>query len=241
MMKALILASGIGKRLMPLTKETPKPLLKINEKETILSYELKLLKGVGIKEIIITTGPNEEKIKDYGKKNFSELKITYIHNPRYDSTNYIYSLWLTKNEIDDNVILIHGDLVFEKILLQKLLDDERENCVLVNKNRPLPKKDFKARIVGEKIKEIGVNVFGKEAFFCAPLYKLSKRDFRKWVGKIDEFIKKGKVNCYAEDAFNQISDDIFLYPVYYEKEFCMEIDNIEDLKIARVYFSSKGI
>ena len=55
--------------------------------------------------------------------------------------------------------------------------------------------------------------------------------------EIDEFVKKGKTKCYAEDAFNEISDKIKLYPVYYEKEFAMEIDDFEDLKKAKKMLS----
>lgn len=51
--------------------------------------------------------------------------------------------------------------------------------------------------------------------------------------KIDKFVKKGKTNCYAEDAFNEISGKIKLYPVYYEEDFAMEVDDFEDLKRAR--------
>ncbi len=54
-MKAMILSAGYGKRLQPLTKNCPKPLLKINNNETLLSNTLKFLIEFGIKKIVKTS------------------------------------------------------------------------------------------------------------------------------------------------------------------------------------------
>ena len=91
------------------------------------------------------------------------------------------------------------------------------------------------------IKEIGVNVFGKDAFFLAPVYKFSKDDFIMFLKEIELFVKKVNISVYAENAFNNISNKIKLYPVYYGDEFCMEIDNFEDLEIARKFFKNNKI
>ena len=111
-MKAIILASGIGKRLRPLTNNMPKSLIKIKDK-TILEYQLDSLLKCKIEKVIITTGPFEEKIKEFLKTKYRNLDVTYVNNPKYETTNYIYSLWLTKDFIDDDVILFHGDLLFK--------------------------------------------------------------------------------------------------------------------------------
>ncbi len=233
-MNALILASGIGKRLMPLTKDIPKCLLRIDG-ESILGYELKMLSESGIQDIIITTGPHKEKVREFVKQNFPSLNVTYVHNSKYSCTNYIYSMWLTRDVIDndDDLVLLHGDLVFDKILLDRMIQYKKENCVLVSSGiLAVPSKDFKARIIDGVVREIGVNVSGNEAPACMPLYKFSGGDMDKWMERIDKFINDGKVKCYAEDAFNEISEDVLLNPVYYENEFCMEIDDADDLEVA---------
>ena len=65
-----------------------------------------------------------------------------MYNPKYKTTNYIYSMWLTKKFIDDDIILLHGDLVFDKKLLERLIA-ENGNRVLVNK-KPFFQKVLKA-------------------------------------------------------------------------------------------------
>ena len=155
-----------------------------------------------------------------------------MNNPRYDSTNYIYSLWLTRDLIDDDIILIHGDLMFTSDLLGKMIKT-KGNLVLVNKTVKPPKKDFKAVINDNRVERIGVDFFGENAFFSLPLYKFSSNDFSIWINEIEKEIRKGNVNCYAEDAFNNISNEIILKPLYFTDEFCMEIDTNEDLRKAR--------
>ena len=67
-MKALILNSGMGKRLRPFTLENPKCFAKLNGK-VILEHQIENLLYYGIKDIIITVGPFEEKIKKFIETN----------------------------------------------------------------------------------------------------------------------------------------------------------------------------
>lgn len=235
-MKAIILASGVGKRLQPLTNYIPKPLIRVRDK-TILDYQLESLIRYGINDIVITTGPFKEKIEEHVGRNYA-IKFQFIHNPEYETTNYIYTLWLTKDIIDSNIILLHGDLLFDSMLTGRLIR-AKSNSVLVNKKIRPPKKDFKALIKNGRVVKIGVDLSGPDAYFCAPMYKLSKLDFLHWLDEIKHFIKQGKVNYYAEDAFNKISDKILLHPLYF-KEFCMEIDTIHDLEKAKNWLRNRG-
>ncbi|MBI2135152.1 phosphocholine cytidylyltransferase family protein [Candidatus Woesearchaeota archaeon] len=237
-MKAMLLNSGVGNRLRPFTDSNPKCLIKINH-DTILEHEIKNLLHYGIRDIIITTGFFEEKIKDLIKNKFPEANVKYAKSDKPDTTNAIYSMWLARYLADDDILLMHGDMIFDKELLGRLLKSKHPSCALVNNKIELPEKDFKARINGGTVMEIGVDVFGKDAFFLAPVYRISKKDFRLWMEEISKFIKRKDVTVYAENAFNNISSKLKLYPVYYQDEFCMEIDNFDDLQKARKFFRRK--
>jgi choline kinase len=234
-MKALILNSGRGERLRPLTDNKPKPLIKVGNK-TLLDHQLDNLIECNIMDVIITTGPFDSKIKKHVENERPYLNVSYVKNPKYRTTNYIYSMWLTKELIDDDVILLHGDLLFERKLLEKLINEKHANCVLVNREIKPPQKDFKAVIENDRVIKIGVEFSGKNAFFSAPLYKFSKSDFLYWLDEIEKFVKKGDLKIYAESVFNQISNKIILRPSYFTKEFCMETDTKEDLETARSLF-----
>lgn len=237
-MKAIILNSGIGKRMRPFTDKNPKCFAKVNGK-TLLERQIRILMEYGIDDFIITTGPFESKIKNFIIKKFPKISVAYVKNTLYESTNYIYSIFLAKDIVNDGVLLLHGDMIFEKNLFGKLINSKYKDCVLVNNAIELPEKDFKGRVQEGTIREIGVNVFGKNAFFLAPVYKLSKNGINAWMDKIEEFVNNGRTSEYAENAFNEISSKIRLYPLYYQKEECMEIDNFDDLKLAQRLFKNK--
>jgi len=89
-------------------------------------------------------------------------------------------------------------------------------------------------MLNNRICQIGVDLFGENTAFLAPLYKLSKEFMFKWLDHIVNFIKDNKRNCYAEDALNEILDTLILKPCYYD-DFCVEIDDHEDLEGVKNY------
>lgn len=112
-MKALILNSGKGTRMGILTSEQPKCMTEVSSKDTILSRQLKQIAEAGIEEVIITTGYYDDVLVRYCEGLDLPLKITYVKNTMYDTTNYIYSIYCAKEYLNDDIVLIHGDLVFE--------------------------------------------------------------------------------------------------------------------------------
>jgi len=127
-MKVLILNSGAGSRLKEITSDKPKCLVELYNGETILERQVRLLSKHGFKKFIITTGPFEEKIKEKLKNNFDDLDITYVQNERYRETNYIYSMYLAGPQFNDDILLLHGDLVFDEPLIEKISSSVSKKC-----------------------------------------------------------------------------------------------------------------
>lgn len=233
-MQAIILASGVGSRLKPLTDDLPKCLVDIHGK-SILERIVDSLIEHNIGDLVITTGFEEGKIRTFMEETFPNIHPQYIHNEKYNETNYIYSIWKTKDVIKGDVLTIHSDLVYEWDLLRRVMEMDKSG-VLINREIPLPEKDFKARLQNGKVVEVGVNIFGEDAGFCIPIYKFLKKDWDIFMNEMDQFVRNNEVNCYAENAMNNITDAIHIHPVYYTSEFAMEIDDHEDLEKAKRYF-----
>lgn len=227
-MKGLILNSGLGKRMGDLTLNKPKCLVTLNNKETVLSRQINQLLECNISEIIITTGPFKGMIREYIELQFPELDITYIQNDDYEITNYIYSMYLADKHIREDIILLHGDIVTESEVFSKLLTSCEPNLVVVDSNAVLPEKDFKGRIINDKVNEIGLDVYGDNCKFLLPVYKLSKESMSLWMDEIRIFKKNNNLKVYAENAFNNISEQMNLKCIELGENICMEIDNLED-------------
>jgi choline kinase len=132
------------------------------------------------------------------------------------------------NFLDDDVLLMHGDLVFNKKLIEKILKDPRKSICLYNEEKKLPEKDFKGRFKENILKEVSINIFDGDCYAFQPLYKLSKSDIEVWKNKVAEFVSNGNVKVYAENALNEITDEISIYGLSYKNDYIEEIDNEDD-------------
>ena len=227
-MIALITNSGIGSRMGELTKNQPKCMTKLLNGETILERQLKQLVYFGIKDVVITTGYLDEKIVDHCRNLDLPININFVKNERYNETNYIYSIYCAKEYLDDDILLLHGDLVFEDSVLKQILLSSNSQMV-TSSTKPLPEKDFKAVVNNGKISKVGVNFF-ENAVTAQPLYKILKEDWKVWLNKIEDFCRNGNDNVYAENAFNEISNDCNILPLDVKDALCEEIDNENDLE-----------
>ncbi|MDD3403527.1 MAG: phosphoenolpyruvate mutase [Hespellia sp.] len=228
-MKALILNSGMGKRMGILTSEHPKCMTEISPQETIISRQLKQVADAGIEEVIITTGLFDAVLMKYCESLDLPLHITFVHNPDYATTNYIYSIYCAKEYLDDDIILMHGDLVFENSVCDEVLACP-DSCMTVSSTLSLPEKDFKAVIRDGHITKVGIEFF-EEAVAAQPLYKLNKEDWTYWKKQIIAYCEADNKKCYAENAFNEISDSCVIRPLDVKEKLCCEIDNPEDLQV----------
>lgn len=226
-MKALILNSGMGARMGDVVPKCPKCMTTVMSGQTVLSRQLDVLEENQIKEVIITTGYLNSELENYCKSLNVSLKYEFVYNPDYSKTNYIYSIYLARNMLDDDIILLHGDLIFDNNILTSMLG-QNFSCMAVNYANPLPRKDFKAVISENRIQKIGIEFF-ENSVSAWPLYCLQKNDWIIWLNKIIEFCEAGNTSCYAEKAFNEISNICQLFPYNLNNQLCGEIDTKEDL------------
>lgn len=240
-MKALILNSGLGSRMMPLTATQPKCLTILPSVvpecsaaggvyrggETILGRQLRLLLERGIDNVVITTGYFEDELKAACKERIAGgMHIDFVRNNDYRTTNYIYSIYCARDILDDDILLMHGDLVFEPDVLDAVIAS-KTSVMATSTAVPLPEKDFKAVVKDGRITAVGVSFFD-DAVAAQPLYKLLREDWRVWLGRITEFCEGGNTKCYAENAFNEVSDKCHIYPLDAGEMLCAEIDNMAD-------------
>ena len=228
-MKALILNSGMGSRMGVLTSEHPKCMTEISPRETILSRQLRQIAEAGIDEVVMTTGLFDSVLVNYCESLDLPLSVTFVKNPAYSETNYIYSIYCAREYLDDDIVLMHGDLVFENEVFDRVMNHEG-SCMTVSSTQSLPDKDFKAVVRDGKVLKVGVEFFN-EAMAAQPLYKLRKQDWKVWLDKIAEYCESGKRTVYAENALNELNGACGIDTLDFEKLLCAEIDNPQDLAV----------
>lgn len=211
-MIGVILSAGMGTRLMPLTKDRPKPLLEINDM-TLLERMIKNLMNEDIKEFILIVGYNKEKVFEIAPvlEEKYDISINVIENEKYDVTNtsvstYLASKYIEENQKDD-FILINGDNVVDPEIITRIA--ERENTSLVVDNfKDLNEESFKIIIEDETfnedktiangtIKEIGkgIDIPSSTGEFIG-VSKVSSKDISKFNEILEDLMEEDKQNYY---------------------------------------------
>lgn len=225
-MKALILNSGVGSRMGEAAQRQPKCMTELPGQETILSRQLRQLAAAGLREAVVTTGPFGDLLERYCRSLGLPLRLTFVPNPQFRKTNYIQSIYCARDHLDGDILLLHGDLVFENAVLEAALASGA-SCMAVSAAAALPEKDFKAVVRDGRIVKVGVEFF-EDAVAAQPLYKLLRQDWAVWRARIEAFCERGDRNCYAEKALNEVTDACRLVPLDVGERLCAEVDTPED-------------
>lgn len=104
---AVMMAGGKGERLRPLTKDTPKPLLKVADKP-IIDYNIENLLKNGITHINVTVNYLGDQIEKHFKEPINDVKVTCVREPNYLGT--IGSVKFVKKWYNDTILLMNSDL-----------------------------------------------------------------------------------------------------------------------------------
>lgn len=236
MIKAVILAAGMARRLQPLTNSTPKCLLSVGG-QTLLDRTLSAIRSAGLSHVVIVTGFEADQIRNHCNSHYSDITIEWVHNGRFNETNNIYSLWLTKESLKGHrLLLLDSDIIFHHQILTNLIESEYENCLALRKSDNLGEEEIKVTVdelgfvksinkviepalaMGESL---GIELF--DTGLTASLYAC-----------IDNFILiQGRENDFYEAAFEKIiNDGGQIKPVPVGSLPCMEIDTASDLEAA---------
>lgn len=210
--QAVILAGGKGKRLMPLTKNLPKPMAPINN-TPFLSYLIYTLKKKGIQKILILVGYKQKKIVNFYKNN-TDIKINfYFSSVNSDTGKRV----LDANKfLDDEFLLLYGDnfwepnidkmykkfkqknaLISTTVFNNKLGTAEygKQNNILVKKNQLVEKYDKNRK--NKKLNGVDIGFFIIKKFFLKQFSKKKNYSFENDI--LAESIKLKKLIAYRTD------------------------------------------
>ncbi|MGC9966172.1 MAG: sugar phosphate nucleotidyltransferase [Syntrophobacteraceae bacterium] len=164
-MKIIILAAGKGERLLPLTQNTPKPLLDMGNGRTLLEEQLLSISNSGvIDEVVLVIGyladQIEAKMKTYSDRGAC---IRTIFNPFFDVSNNLMSLWLAKHVIEeDDVLITNGDNIFTSDVFKGIAEENGEGIFLgISRKEGFDFDDMRVSLVDGLIARVHKNIPGE--------------------------------------------------------------------------------
>lgn len=244
-MQAIILAAGMGRRLGEFTVNNTKCMLEVNGVR-LIDRMLTQLATLQLDRIVIVIGYEGAKLREYVSLRYPDMNIIFIDNPVYDRTNNIYSLWLTREYMQqDDTLLLESDLILDDSILRQAIDARFPNVALVAKYQTwmdgtmvriddennilnfIPKKSFRYEDVPHYYKTVNVYRLRKE--FCRDHY----------LPFLEAYIKVLGENEYYEQVLRVITliDTANIKAIPTEAKW-YEIDDVQDLRIAETMFAT---
>ncbi len=245
-MQAIILAAGMGRRLGRYTRDNTKCMVKVGG-EMLIDRLLTQLSRLSLSRVLIVTGYKGKELSDHiGERYKGRLNIEYAVNPIYDKTNNIYSLWLVKQQLqEDDTLLIESDLIFDDGIFDMAVNDNHPNVALVAAYEPwmdgtmvridddcnivnfVPKTAFSYAEVDNYYKTVNIYKFSRQ--FSTGVY----------VPFLDAYCTAMGNNEYYEQVLRVITlldhADLKALPIGDLRWY--EIDDEQDLDIAEAIFA----
>lgn len=240
---ALLLLAGRGSRLQELTQETPKCLVQVNGK-TILERMLANLEAYGIAKVVMVVGYQREKIINAVNSKRPNLDIQFVVNSEWDKTNNIVSLYMAKDYLKEDFLLIEGDIVAEQkslflldapnlIALDHFQDFMDGTVVFLTEDNEVAR--FYLKSSPDRPSDLS------KLYKTVNIYSINGLEFQQIIlPRLNRLISQNETQTYYERAFAEAvnSGDIVFRGVDFSKFYWAEIDDPKDLHYAEKLFAN---
>ncbi|MCP4914400.1 MAG: phosphocholine cytidylyltransferase family protein [Oligoflexia bacterium] len=226
---AVILAAGLGSRLGHHTVEKPKAFLKVGE-ETLIKRSIRNLLDSGIKKIIIGTGYKKHFFEEL-KEEFKELE--FVNNDIYTDTSSMYTLYLMKDVIFEDFLLLESDLLYSKSLITEALNSTKTSLIMSSKVLDNGDEVFLESDSSGNLTNLSKNKKDLSSIHSVltGVSKVSLKTYERMCQYFSESMDK-KMKLDYEHVFRQISSDENIYLNKNDDIPWCEIDDENHLKYA---------
>ena len=222
-MKAIIMAAGVGKRLHALNMNKPKCLITVGN-TTLIRRSVNLLVSKGISDITVIVGFMADLIR-----NELNNDVVYFENPDFQSTNSIKSLWCAKDLLEDNVLLLNGDLFYEPAILDYAIN-QTNAVVMLADSTCIDNADYRFSFIGDQIDRFGKHLTNQETDGeYVGIVRIDQCFIKMFKQTLEKMITAGKSNIWWEDVlYSFIAKQIPIHYFDVAGTFWSEVDTIQD-------------
>lgn len=231
-MQAIILAAGVGKRLMPLTGQRPKCLIEIGGKSLLERY-LDAFRALGIEDITFVLGHLKEMILERLNGLGRGLKFHYIINQDY-TRGSITSLWCARERLKGDVLIMDADVLFHPVLLERLVHSPKPSCFLMDENFTDSGEEMKLFAQGDRVIAISKKNTARSQYVGEGVgfLKLSSQHCPILREVLEDFVREGRLDAEYEEALDRFLRRCEVGFEKVEGAPWIEIDFLEDIEWA---------
>lgn len=226
-MKAIILAAGLGSRLGEKAKGRPKALQKVGGR-TLIEHQLEALSAEGVGPVVVVVGHAEDQIRAVLGES-----VEYVVNPRPDETNSLYSLYLAKDWLEGDVLILNSDLLFHPDVLKRLLK-QPDSALAFDSGSHGGAEQTKVGLNGKRVTDLGKDFpeTGARGENLG-LIKLDPRGTKVLRKRAEAIIASGGERTWVTEAVRSVLAEVEVTGVNVAGLPWVEIDFPYDLDTAR--------
>ncbi|HCH28826.1 MAG TPA: CTP--phosphocholine cytidylyltransferase [Ruminococcaceae bacterium] len=220
---AVFLAAGLGSRLMPLTKDTPKPLIKVFGK-SFIERLIEACLSAEIEKIYIVVGYLKEKFKPL-KEKYSQIE--FIENEKYDCSGTVYSVYRALDKFDNTYLLESDLLLYNPKLIKKY--NYRSNALGIK----IDKTDDWCWTVNSEGRITYCQPGGENCYLFEGVVYFDKQScsvLKQAVREVVENIPEGEKKYLAQAVYTERLKDYYLEIRECSNKDIIEIDSFNELK-----------
>ncbi|HEX7946921.1 MAG TPA: phosphocholine cytidylyltransferase family protein [Phenylobacterium sp.] len=185
--RAIILAAGQGKRLLPLTEDRPKCLIELSGK-TLLAWQLERLQAAGVEEAVIVTGFRADQVETEVARLGLRMPVRLAFNPFYTVSDNTASCWIVRAEFDRDVLILNGDTLFGPGVAERLRSaPEADITVTIDRKPSYDADDMKVLTETGKLRAIGKTIEAYDAESIGFL-RFSKAGAAKFAAGVEQVL-----------------------------------------------------
>ena len=236
-MKAILLAAGKGTRISRMIEPVPKSTLPIKG-TPLIRYTVEMLAKYDINSVVCV---------GYKKACIYEalegLDVTYYNNPFYDVTNSIASLWIARDELDDDMIIMNADVYISAEILEMVLNDEHDNVMAMDTTRIAMGDYFFKTMDSGCIKKYGKDLpLQDRSGEYVGIAKITKSFLPAFREKMDQLIEQLQHSGWWENVMYAFAenDEHPIHTLDVEGRFWSEIDYFDDYERILNYLANEA-
>tara|TARA_Y100000996_G_scaffold185230_2_gene144874 strand:- start:2225 stop:2947 length:723 start_codon:yes stop_codon:yes gene_type:complete len=236
-MKAIILAAGRGRRFTKDHSIDHKSLLKINNL-SLIERQIKILQKYGIVEIWVVIGHNSVKIKEEIKK----YNVNFLYNKNYKKTDTLESFSIAKHVIDDELITLYADVIFEEKIINNILNQKDDDIVLSIEKSDTDKDDMKTYVENNFVKKIDKHLSSSDSNSkYVGIAKFSKNGSKIFKDFLEKFMELNSLEGDVSRVFEEIIDKNHpIFANFIGNLLCVNVNTHTLFKKAEKYFQNKS-